>query len=150
MLDYTHHRKPTHSTGSGNGFTLIELLVVLVILGMLAGLVGPRVMKYVGESKVKTARLQIEDLGAAIDLYHLDTGSYPSSEQGLRALIEQPADTNNWNGPYLKKKTVPRDPWGEAYLYQSPGDNGPYDLSSLGSDKTDGGDGEGKDIHSWE
>lgn len=132
------------------GFSLIELLVVLVILGLLAGLVGPRVMKYVGDSKSKTARLQIEDLGAALDLYNLETGSYPSTEEGLPALVEQPADVEAWNGPYLKKKKIPRDPWNRDYLYQSPGENGAYDLYSLGADNAVGGDGENQDIVSWE
>jgi len=132
------------------GFTLIELLVVLVILGMLAGLVGPRVMKYVGESKTKTARMQIEDLGAAIDLYHLDVGRYPSTEQGLQALVEKPADIDSWNGPYLKKQYAPKDPWGFEYHYRSPGEHGPYDLQSLGADNSEGGTGENQDMNSWE
>lgn len=133
-----------------HGFTLIELLVVLVILGMLAGLVGPRVMKYVGESKTKTARVQIENLGAAIDLYHLDVGHYPSTEQGLQALVEKPADIDAWNGPYLKKKYTPKDPWSFDYHYHSPGEHGPYDLQSLGADNAEGGSGENQDLNSWE
>ena len=133
-----------------NGFSLIELLVVLVILGLLAGLVGPRVMKYVGESKTKTARLQIEDIGAALDLYSLETGSYPTTEQGLLALVQQPSDVEVWNGPYMKKKKIPTDPWNREYQYQSPGENGAYDLFSLGADNTAGGEGENADILSWE
>ncbi len=132
------------------GFSLIELLVVLVILGLLAGLVGPRVMKYVGDSKTKTARLQIEDLGAALDLYNLEIGRYPTTGEGLAALVEQPADTENWNGPYLKKKKLPKDPWNKDYIYQSPGENGVYDLVSLGADNAIGGEGENQDIVSWE
>lgn len=132
------------------GFSLIELLVVLVILGLLAGLVGPRVMKYVGDSKTKTARLQIEDLGAALDLYSLETGSYPTTEQGLLALVEQPSDVEVWNGPYMKKKKIPADPWNRDYQYQSPGENGAYDLFSLGADNAAGGEGENADILSWE
>ncbi len=132
------------------GFTLIELLVVLVILSMLAGLVGPRIMKYVGESKTKTARLQIQELGAAIDLYHLDVGRYPSSDQGLNALLEKPADAEHWNGPYLKKNKTPQDPWGFDYHFESPGTNGPVDLYSLGADNAQGGTGENQDINSWE
>jgi general secretion pathway protein G len=132
------------------GFTLIELLVVLVILSMLAGLVGPRIMKYVGESKTKTARLQIEELGAAIDLYHLDVGRYPSASQGLQALVEQPVDVESWNGPYLKKNKTPQDPWGFDYHFESPGEHGPYDLYSLGADNAEGGTGENQDINSWE
>ncbi len=132
------------------GFTLVELLVVLVILGMLAGLVGPRVMKYVGESKSKTARLQIEELGAGLDLFLLDAGRYPSSEDGLQALVEAPANTENWNGPYLKKSRIPKDPWGHEYQFASPGENGPYDLLTLGADNAEGGTGENQDVKSWE
>lgn len=132
------------------GFSLIELLVVLVILGLLAGLVGPRVMKYIGGSKTKTARLQIEDLGAALDLYNLETGSYPATDEGLLALVEQPVDAQIWNGPYLKKKKLPKDPWNRDYLYQSPGEHGDYDLYSLGADNAVGGKGEDSDVVSWE
>ena len=103
------------------GFTLIELLVVLVILGLLAGLVGPRVIKHLGESKSKTAVLQIEELSSALDLYRLEVGSYPSSDQGLVALVEQPVGVDQWNGPYLRKKTIRLDPWGQPYSYRSPG-----------------------------
>jgi len=132
-----------------NGFTLIELLVVLVILGLLAGLVGPQVLRYLGGAKSDTARLQIEELGAGLDLYHLETGRYPTTEEGLGALVEQPVGVNNWNGPYLKKKTVPRDPWGNEYYYRSPGEHGMYDLYSLGQDNMEAGEGEAADIVSW-
>jgi len=131
------------------GFTLIELLVVLVILGLLAGLVGPRVLKYLGGAKSDTARLQIEELGAGLDLFHLEVGRYPTTDEGLRALAEAPSGTRGWNGPYLKKKDVPRDPWGNPYNYRFPGENGDYDLYSLGRDNADGGDGEDGDIVSW-
>lgn len=135
----------------GAGFTLIELLVVLVILGLLAGLVGPQVMKYLGSSKTKTARLQLEELGAALDLYRLEVGRYPTTEQGLAALVQAPSgDSQGWNGPYLKKKVVPKDPWGYEYHYQSPGEHDLYDLYSLGADNADGGSGEDADILGWE
>ena len=133
----------------GNGFTLIELLVVLVILGLLAGLVGPQVLRYLGGAKSDTARLQIEELGAGLDLYHLETGRYPTTEEGLSALVEQPAGISNWNGPYLKKKTVPGDPWGNEYHYRSPGEHGMYDLYSLGQDNMEAGEGDAADIVSW-
>ena len=134
----------------GAGFTLIELLVVLVILGLLAGLVGPQVMKYLGGAKSDTARLQIEELGGGLDLFHLEVGRYPSSAEGLEALVEAPPGMPNWNGPYLKKKIVPVDPWGNAYHYRSPGENGAYDLYSLGADNSEGGEGDNRDIVSWQ
>ena len=132
------------------GFTLLELLVVLVILGMLAALAGPRVMKYVGGAKSDTARLQIEEFGAALDLFKLETGRYPDTQEGLQALVEAPASVSNWNGPYLKKKTIPKDPWGAKYYWESPGQHGAYDLYSFGADKREGGEGDDKDIVSWE
>jgi general secretion pathway protein G len=132
------------------GFTLLELLVVLVILGMLAALAGPRVMKYVGGAKSDTARLQIEEFGAALDLFKLETGRYPDTQEGLQALVEAPASVSNWNGPYLKKKTIPKDPWGVEYYWESPGQHGAYDLYSFGADKREGGEGDDKDIVSWE
>ena len=132
------------------GFSLIELLVVLVILGLLAGLVGPKVMKHLGGAKSDTAALQIADLGAALDVYRLETGDYPSNEEGLQALVENVGDKAGWNGPYLKKKAVPLDPWGHPYKYQMPGEHGDFDLQTLGKDNAPGGDGENADIGSWE
>ncbi len=132
------------------GFTLLELLVVLVILGLLAGLVGPQVMKHVGASKTKTARLQIEELGTALDVYRLETGQYPSNDKGLEALVQKPASADKWNGPYLRKRVLPKDPWGQEYRYRSPGENGVYDLYSLGADNTEGGGGENTDVVSWQ
>jgi len=131
------------------GFTLIELLVVLVILGLLAGLVGPRVLSYLGGAKSDTARLQIGEFGAGLDLFYLEIGRYPTTDEGLIALIEQPSDMTNWHGPYLKKRSIPKDPWGNDYIYESPGENGPYDLYSFGMDGTEGGEGDNKDIVSW-
>lgn len=132
------------------GFTLIELLVVLVILGLLAGLVGPRVIKHLGDSKTKTAILQIEEFSAALDVYRLETGRYPSSDQGLNSLVEKPSGTEEWDGPYLRKKTIRKDPWGNDYRYVSPGENGAFDLYSLGADNTSGGEGEDRDVLGWE
>lgn len=132
------------------GFSLIELLVVLAILGLLAGLVGPQVLKFLGSSKTKTAKLQIEDLGAALDLYRLEVGRYPNASEGIVALVAQPSGAGNWNGPYLKKKDIPKDPWGNDYQYRFPGENGAYDLFSLGADNAEGGDGESRDVVSWE
>jgi general secretion pathway protein G len=132
------------------GFTLLELLVVLGIIAMLAGIVGPQVMKHMGESKTKAAKVQIEDLSAALDMYKLDLGSYPSSEQGLKALIESPDSAKRWNGPYLRKSKMPLDPWQQEYHYVSPGEHGKFDLYTLGADGKEGGEGEDQDIVSWE
>ena len=131
-----------------SGFTLIELLIVIIILGVLAGLVGPRLFGRVGQSRQKAAQVQIELLGAALDQFKLDVGRYPSSQEGLQALQQSPGNAAGWEGPYLKKD-VPLDPWGSPYQYRSPGEHGEYDLSSLGSDHSAGGDGEAADVTSW-
>ncbi|HOW75886.1 MAG TPA: type II secretion system major pseudopilin GspG [Candidatus Competibacteraceae bacterium] len=133
------------------GFTLIELLVVLVILGLLAGLVGPQVMKYLGGANTKTAKLQIEDFSTALDAFRLDMGRYPNTNEGLQALVAQPSGATRWNGPYLRKSVVPKDPWGNDYQYRSPGEHsgGAFDLYSLGADNAEGGDGENQDVVSW-
>lgn len=132
------------------GFTLIELLVVLVILGLLMSVVGPRVMKYVGGAKTDTARMQVQELAGALDMYHLEVGRYPSQEAGLLALVEQPAGATRWKGPYLRKSTIPKDPWGNEYIYRFPGQHGAFDLYSLGADGQVGGEGEDAEIGSWE
>jgi len=132
------------------GFSLVELLVVLAILGMIIGLVGPRVMKHLGSAKSDTAKIQIEDLGATLDIFYLENGRYPNTQEGLSALTSKPAGLDNWNGPYLKKSTVPKDPWGNQYHYQSPGNHGEYDLYSYGADNQTGGDKNDRDVNSWE
>jgi general secretion pathway protein G len=132
-----------------SGFTLIELLVVIIVLGLLVGLVGPRLFGRVGQSKQAATRAQIELIGAGLDQYRLDVGSYPNTSQGLDALQKSPG-VANWNGPYLKK-AVPKDPWGNAYKYRCcPGQHGEYDLWSEGADGAAGGDGENTDIVSWD
>lgn len=128
-----------------HGFTLLELLVVLVVLGLLAGIVAPRYFSQLGRSEAKVARAQIEGLAKALDLYRLEVGRYPSSEQGLQALVTAPSDEARWTGPYLQKK-VPDDPWGHPYIYRYPGENNEYDLLSLGKDGQPGGDGENAEI----
>lgn len=131
------------------GFTLIELLVVLAILGLLAGLVGPKILNQFGGSKTKVAKLQVEDFGQALDVFKLDVGRYPNQQEGLRALVERPGNVSGWNGPYLKKNTVPKDPWNNDYQYVFPGKHGSYDVLSLGADNAPGGDGENADVGSW-
>lgn len=128
------------------GFTLLELLVVLAILGLLAALVGPRVMGYLGSSKTQTASIQLGNIEASLDLFRIDTGKYP---QKLDDLMTKPASASNWNGPYFKKPSALMDPWGEPYQYKSPGDHGEYDLYSFGADKAEGGTDEDADVRSW-
>ena len=144
--------KGGRSAGLGqhsDGFTLIELLVVLVIIGLLASLAAPRVIKYLGGAKSSTAQVQIERLSGVLDLYRLEVGRYPTETEGLLALMESPADAPGWNGPYLKKAGALDDPWGKPYVYRRPGEHGDYDLYSLGQDGQEGGEGEDKDINSW-
>lgn len=131
------------------GFTLVELLVVLVILGLLAGLVGPQVMKHVGASRTRAAFLQIEELGAALDAYRLDMDAYPPTAAGLGALVQRPPGAQKWNGPYLRKSVLPKDPWGRDYRYRAPGQHGAFDLYTFGADDAEGGEGEDADVVSW-
>lgn len=144
------HVKASRRPASEEGFTLVELLIVMAILVLLAGVVGPRVLNYLGSSKSKAARIQIEALSTSLELYHLDAGHYPTSAEGLKALIEKPARARVWNGPYLKKSEIPPDPWGREYIYVSPGQRGPFELSTLGADGLPGGDGENADVTSWQ
>lgn len=130
------------------GFTLLELLVVMVIIGLLAGYVGPRFFSQIGKSEVKAARAQIDALEKALDQYRLDNGRYPTTEEGLKSLMERPASASKWSGPYLKK-AVPLDPWERPYIYKAPGEHGEYDLSSLGKDGQPGGTDEAADITNW-
>lgn len=130
------------------GFTLVEILVVITIIGLIMAIVGPRVLNYLGESKVKAARIQIESLGSALDLYYLDMGRYPNSNDGLAALVQRPGNAEEWNGPYLKGGVVPNDPWGHAYVYRSPVEHAPYEIVSYGADGQEGGAGTAADISS--
>jgi general secretion pathway protein G len=129
------------------GFTLVEMLVVITIIGMIMALVGPRVLNYLSESKAKAAKIQIESFSSALDLYYLDLGRYPNSNEGLAALTRS-NNAQGWNGPYLRGGVVPNDPWGHSYLYRSPGERAPYEVISLGSDGQEGGSGTAADIAS--
>ena len=127
------------------GFTLVEILVVITIIGLIMALVGPRVLGYLGESKSKAAKIQIESFSSALDLYYLDLGRYPTTNEGLSALTRG-NNLPGWNGPYLRGGVVPNDPWGHVYVYRSPGERTPYDITSLGSDGQEGGSGTAADI----
>jgi general secretion pathway protein G len=142
------HGKAKRRRDGEAGFTLVEILVVITIIGLIMAIVGPRVLNYLGESKVKAARIQIESLGSALDLYYLDMGRYPNSNDGLAALVQRPGNAEEWNGPYLKVGVVPNDPWGHAYVYRSPVEHAPYEIVSYGSDGQEGGSGTATDISS--
>lgn len=133
-----------------SGFTLLELLVVLAIMGMLAAIIAPQVIKYLGTSRTKTAQVQIQNVMAALELYRLDVGRYPSGQEGLQSLVTAPPTAPNWNGPYLKKDSALKDPWGVPYIYQTPGQHGEVDVFTLGQDQKPGGTGEDQDVGSWQ
>jgi general secretion pathway protein G len=145
-LDSIQNRQ---SKVQNSGFTLVELLVVMVIIGLLAALVGPRFIRQEEKAKIKVAKAQIELLGTALDTFRLEVGRYPATEEGLEALRARPGGLEKWDGPYLRKE-VPLDPWGRAYVYRSPGEHGSYDLLSYGADGALGGEGDNRDITSWE
>ena len=136
-------------TAFQGGFTLMELLVVLAILGLLMSLVGPQVLNQLGGAKTKTALIQIKDLEQALEMYKLDVGRFPSSDQGLDALVKNPGGASGWNGPYLKAD-VPMDPWKREYIYKYPGDRGELDIFTLGQNGTPGGEGEDSDVGNWQ
>jgi general secretion pathway protein G len=137
------------SKNLSRGFTLLELLVVMVIIGLLAAYVGPRFFSQIGKSEVKAARAQIDGLEKALDQYRIDVGHYPSTEEGLTALMVRPSGEKKWSGPYLKK-ALPSDPWGHPYIYRFPGEHGDYDVLSYGKDGQPGGSGEAEDINNWD
>jgi len=142
---FIRHRN-RRTRGSQSGFTLVEMLVVITIIGMIMGLIGPRVLNYMSESKVKTAKIQLQSFGNALDLFYLDVGRFPSSSEGLTALVQPSGSIAGWSGPYLKGGVVPNDPWNNNYVYRSPGQQGPYDIISLGADGQEGGTGLAADI----
>ena len=131
------------------GFTLVELLVVLLILGLIAMFAVPQVIKYLGGAKTDAARIQVQNLSTILDLYRLEIGRYPTSDEGLNALLEAPAEAAQWNGPYVRKPEMIVDPWGNPYRYRFPGQHGEFDVFSLGADDAEGGDGESQDVTSW-
>ncbi len=142
-------RRHDRRTGRESGFTLVELLVVLVILVLLASIIGPRVIGYLGSSRTKTAQVQIQSLVTSIELYHVDVGRYPSTSEGLDALVKAAGNVPGWNGPYITKGAVPLDPWGKPYLYENPGrNNAPFTIMSLGRDGKEGGTDEDADVSS--
>ena len=129
-----------------DGFTLVELLVVITIIAMIMALVGPRVLNYLGESRVKAAKIQLQSFSSALDLFYLDAGRFPTSSEGLAALVHPASGVAAWNGPYLKGGTVPNDPWGNPYVYKQPAERAPYEIRSLGSDGQEGGTGTSTDL----
>ena len=142
----TRNRRSSFRRTLERGFTLVEMLVVISIIALIMALVGPRVLNFLAESKTKAAKIQIASLESALDLYALDTGQYPSSSDGLDALMHRPGGVTSWSGPYLKGNEVPNDPWGKPYIYRSPGEHGPYDIVSYGPKGQEGGTAE---INSW-
>jgi general secretion pathway protein G len=142
-------RRRRRSRRGEEGFTLVEILVVITIIGLIMALVGPRVLNYLSESKVKTAKIQIQSFATALDLFYLDAGRYPTSAEGLTVLVQASGGIAAWNGPYLKGGNVPNDPWGKPYVYRSPGEHGVYDVVSFGSDGQEGGTGTAADITNW-
>jgi general secretion pathway protein G len=141
---------PLHRNSIGEeGYSLVELLVVLAIIVLLGTIAVPQLLKYLDKAKQDTARAQIESLGSTLDLFKLDVGRYPTQEEGLDALVTQPADLTGWNGPYLKRKQMLLDPWKRTYRYKFPGEHGDYDLFSYGADDREGGEGNNKDVTNW-
>ncbi len=150
MKESGRNKTSYQRTNLNSGFTLIELLIVMVIIGLLAAFIVPKLIGKVGKSKQTAAKAQIELISTAIDVYRLDTGKYPSQDTGLQSLNTKPGDVQSWKGPYMKKEKIPKDPWSADYIYNYPGTHGDYDLVSYGADGSEGGSDDNKDIASWE
>jgi general secretion pathway protein G len=143
------NRLERHSRRGERGFTLLEMLVVLAIMGLLAAIIAPQVLKYLGSSRSQAAKVQIQNIDASLQLFRLDVGRFPTQEEGLNALVAAPPTAPGWNGPYLQKSTALTDPWGNLYAYRVPGKHSDIDVYSLGSDKAEGGTGEAADVGNW-
>ena len=147
---FVARRAVSGSVAGIRGMTLIEILVVLTLIGIVMGIVGGNYLGQGEKAKQKAAKIEIEQIGQTLDLFKLEVGRYPTTQEGLQALITAPTGVSNWNGPYWKKNTLPKDPWTNEYKYASPGQHGAYDIWSYGADGKEGGEGTNKDITSWE
>ena len=142
-----HRPTPTFPPRASRGFTLLELVMVLVIIGVILAMVGPRVFSNVGRANSEVAKAKIGLIGGQLELYKLDVGRYPTSQEGLGALLSAPAGAANWNGPYIRDPKEIKDPWTRDFIYRSPAEKGGYDIISLGADGKEGGEGDNKDVH---
>jgi general secretion pathway protein G len=150
MIWRSEHMQKQDNREKEAGYTLLEVMVVLLILVLIASVAAPVMFNQLGKAKTRTARLQIEALSAQLDFFRIDVQRYPTSQEGLRTLVEEPEGIEAWAGPYIKKSASLTDPWGRGYLYRSPGEHGEFDLFTLGSDNAEGGDGEDSDVTNWE
>jgi general secretion pathway protein G len=140
---------PDHRSAHARGFTLLELMVVLLILALITSIAAPRVTKYLSQAKTQAAKIQVTALSAAVESFYLDTGRFPSTDEGLRVLMDAPTATASWRGPYLRQRESLIDPWGQAYLYKLPGRDAEFDVYTLAADRREGGSGDDADIGNW-
>lgn len=148
-FDSRWRRADLQANRKSRGFTLLELMVVLMILALLGTIAAPRVTKYLRNAKVQTAKIQVDALGAAVESFHLDTSRFPTTEEGLKVLVERPPEGERWDGPYVKKRDSLVDPWGANYRYRYPGQFGDFDIYSQGADQREGGEGDARDLGNW-